>query len=70
MLDKVLVEIGRRLMEPVKNLKVEDLTNEELDNILAGNMTPDLQDKLDRVDFSISRIAGLSEQELEAIIND
>lgn len=70
MLDGILSEIGKRLMEKVKDLKIEDLTDEELDNILAGNITPELQAKLDRVDFSVNRVAGLSEQELEAIIND
>ena len=70
MLDEILAEIGRRLGEKVKDLRIEDLTDDEIYRILAGSITPELQAKLERVDFSINRIVGLSEQELEGIIND
>ena len=68
--DAVLTEIGKRLAVPVKDLRIEDLADEELEALLAGDLTPELVAKLGRVDWTEGRVVGLSENELEAILDD
>lgn len=63
-------KLERVLPARVAGYSISELTDEELDAAIAGDISPALAAKLAYLDLARSRIVGLHEEEVEALLKD
>lgn len=63
-------KLERNLAARVAGYGISDLTDEELDAAIAGDISPALAAKLAHLDLSRSRIVGLHQEEIAKLLRD